>query len=545
MNALRKLTLGYRFGLLIGCVVLGFVIYGAWSFKTLNDLKVNGPTYQRIVQGKDIVADILPPPEYIIESYLVTLQLFANEMSDKNSGIERLKTLKAEYDTRHAFWENQRLSDALALPLLKKAHVPAIAFYTTLFDDFVPAIQVGDQQKAAAAMAKLKTSYELHRAAIDEVVTIANNRVKSDETMASQQIITDTLLMLVVLVIAILLTAGIAAMISNSVSAPLVALQRMILGIKNSKDFSVRLAVESDDEVAQTANSFNELIQSIQATLLTLLDSAQQVSYAAHELSASSQQVAVSSGQQSSAANDIAASVERVNASINHVTQNARQALDISNQSGNLSNHGGDIIHNAATAMMQIAEAVQETSSTIEVLGQQSKQISSVVQVIKDVADQTNLLALNAAIEAARAGEQGRGFAVVADEVRNLAKRTTKATEEISQMIATMQTSASNAIVAMTSAVDKADNGAVIAHQAGEAINQIKLGSAQVVEVVNTISNLLSEQNKASNDISSNIEHVAQMAEENNAAVRQTASAAVQLAALALEMRSAVSQFKL
>ncbi|MGH8808186.1 MAG: hypothetical protein ACREX0_09945 [Noviherbaspirillum sp.] len=130
MRALHRLKLSHRFTILIGLFALGFIIYGAWTFKTLDELKVNGPVYQRIVQGKDLIADILPPPEYIIESYLVTLQMHGStDKTQHEAWINRLKTLKAEYDARHAYWEKEHLESALADAFLTSAHKPAKAFY--------------------------------------------------------------------------------------------------------------------------------------------------------------------------------------------------------------------------------------------------------------------------------------------------------------------------------------------------------------------------------------------------------------------------------
>ena len=231
--------------------------------------------------------------------------------------------------------------------------------------------------------------------------------------------------------------------------------------------------------------------------------------------------------------------------SIGHVSDSAREAVEISRKSGKLSTEGGEIISKATSEMSKIEETVRHTAQAIEELGQQSNQISSIVQVIKDVADQTNLLALNAAIEAARAGEQGRGFAVVADEVRKLAERTTKATEEITQMIAAMQHSAHAAVSTMETAVDQVSGGVALANQAGSAIVQIKDGAEQVVGVVNDISSALAEQSSASNDIAAQVEKVAQMTEENSAAAAETSSAANNLQELASDMRATVSRFKI
>ena len=195
--------------------------------------------------------------------------------------------------------------------------------------------------------------------------------------------------------------------------------------------------------------------------------------------------------------------------------------------------------------MVRISETVQKTSLTIEEVGQHSHQISSIVQVIKEIAGQTNLLALNAAIEAARAGEQGRGFAVVADEVRKLAERTTNATEEISAMITAVQRSADAAVTAMSTSVEEVGSGASLARQAGDTIVQIKQGAGQVVDVVNSISSALHQQSGANNNLTQQVERVAEMTVETNQAAQETAREAEKLQELALDMQSAVGRFKI
>ncbi|MBI4741958.1 MAG: methyl-accepting chemotaxis protein [Betaproteobacteria bacterium] len=337
----------------------------------------------------------------------------------------------------------------------------------------------------------------------------------------------------------------IALWIIRSIAGPLDQMRSTIAAVEKNGDFTRRIKAGGNDEVGQTANSFNQLMSTLQAMLRQILDNVEQVSNAARTLAAASTQVAASSANQSEAASSMAATVEEVTVSINHISESAREALNISQKSGELSGQGGDIIHSATSEMEQIAETVRQTSLSIEELGQRSNQISSVVQVIKDVADQTNLLALNAAIEAARAGEQGRGFAVVADEVRKLAERTTKATGEITQMIADMQSSAHAAVATMGNAVGQVGGGVAKAQQAGSAINQIRDGAGQVVRVVNDISAALVEQSAASNDIATHVEKVAQMSEENSSAASQSASAAKHLEELADTMRASVSRFRI
>ena len=333
--------------------------------------------------------------------------------------------------------------------------------------------------------------------------------------------------------------------IIRSITRPLDNVRQTIGIVERDSDFTRRVDVDGDDEVGQTAKSFNQLIATMRETARAVLGNVGKVSDGLATLAASSNQVAASSARQSEAASAMAASVEEMTVSISHVSDSARDALAISRKSGELSTQGGAVIHRAVDEINRIAETVRQASATIDSLGQKSEQITSVVQVIKDVADQTNLLALNAAIEAARAGEQGRGFAVVADEVRKLAERTTKATEQIAAMVEDMQGSARTAVTTMDDAVECVGSGASLAQQAGEAINQIKSEADKVIQVVNDITSALVEQNVASNDIASHVERVAQMTEENSAAAGAAASAAAQVEQLAGEMRGAVSRFKI
>jgi methyl-accepting chemotaxis protein len=344
--------------------------------------------------------------------------------------------------------------------------------------------------------------------------------------------------------IAAILATLFSILIARSIILPVGAMKSTMVEIGKTGDFTRRIDVNGKDEIGQAARSFNEMVGNLQATLHELHDGIDRIFDSSRALSTSSHQVATSSAHQSEAASAMAATVEQVTVSINHVSESAREALQFSRKSGELSGQGSEIIHNAAAEMKQIANTVRQTSVSIEDLGQQSTQISTIVQVIKEIAEQTNLLALNAAIEAARAGEQGRGFAVVADEVLKLAERTSGATEEITQMIDTIQNTARVAVGSMSGAVGQVDSGVALAEQAGEAINQIREGSGRVIQTVGEISSALVEQSAASNDIAGHVEHVAQMTEENSAAAEETAGAANNLAQLADHMRTAINRFK-
>jgi methyl-accepting chemotaxis protein len=409
----------------------------------------------------------------------------------------------------------------------------------------IKAGEITTTQDANRVMGEFKGA--THKA-VDEVRNLAaesSKRMIAEEDRLykfSEKISSITL---AISIAALLVGIAAAVWIARSITIPLNQMRTAITEVEKNGDFTRRIPVNTEDEVGQTAKSFNALMDALQQTLGQVLGSIAKVSDAAHILSAASGQVATSSSSQSEATSSMAAAVEEMTVSINHVSDSAREAVEISRKSGKLSTEGGDVIHKAASEMSQIEETVRHTAQAIEELDQHSDRISSIVQVIKDVADQTNLLALNAAIEAARAGEQGRGFAVVADEVRKLAERTTKATEEITHMIGTIQHSAQAAVSTMSSAVNQVGGGVALANQAGSAIIQIKEGAEQVVGVVNDISSALAEQSSASNDIAAQVEKVAQMTEENSAAAAETASAANNLQELANTMQIAVNRFKI
>ncbi len=328
------------------------------------------------------------------------------------------------------------------------------------------------------------------------------------------------------------------------VSTPLGVMKMAIVEISNSKDFTRRIKVNSVDEIGQTAHSFNELMESLQIAFRQLNEGIKRLADSSHSVSSYSQQVDKGSSSQSEATSVMASAVSSVTFGTSMVSAGASEAARVSTESTQYSEKGGEVIHHAAEEMVKIADSVRQTSISISNLGEQSNQISTIVNVIKEIADQTNLLALNAAIEAARAGEQGRGFAVVADEVRKLAERTAKATQEVTVMIRSIQSSSKTAVEGMEVIVSQVEEGVAMAREAGEAINHMKSGSEQVTANISDIANALEEQGKTSSEIGEQLEKVAHMTELNSQAAKQTSAAAIDLEGLAVEMRTTVEGFK-
>jgi methyl-accepting chemotaxis protein len=309
-------------------------------------------------------------------------------------------------------------------------------------------------------------------------------------------------------------------------------------------DLSAEIPVKQGDTTSLMAAS-RKMQHNLREMVAELKHNAEGVASAAEQLATSSEQIAKSSAHQSDAASSMAAAVEEMTVSINHVSDSAGEARQVTAETGDLSREGDHIIQEAVAEMKMISQTVGEAAQTIQAVGDNSEKISAIVQVIKDVADQTNLLALNAAIEAARAGEQGRGFAVVADEVRKLAERTAQATTEISSMIGAVQGSAQTAVNTMQQAVSSVEHGVAKAGRAGESMAGISNGAQRVTSAVNDISNALKEQGAASNEIAVNVNKIAQMTEENSVATREAADTAAQLKSLAASTHAAVDRFRI
>ncbi|MFT3850414.1 MAG: methyl-accepting chemotaxis protein [Propionivibrio sp.] len=331
----------------------------------------------------------------------------------------------------------------------------------------------------------------------------------------------------------------------TNIRASLRQIQSMVLRIESDLDFTVRVNVSKHDEIGQTTDALNRLLDKLQSNLNTIAAGTQSVAAAASQMASTSAHVATASTQQSEAASDMAATVEEMTVSINHVADRSQEANRISSESGELASSGEAVIGHTVEDMNDIAATVNGAAKLIHQLEANSAQISNVVAVIRDVADQTNLLALNAAIEAARAGEQGRGFAVVADEVRKLAERTSSSTKEISNTIDTMRASAGDAVASMRDVVGRVALGVERAREANSSIKQIGEGSRKAVHMVEEITAAIREQGSATNNIATQVERIAQMSEQSSAAAANSNEAARELDRLAAEMQRVVSAYRL
>lgn len=350
-------------------------------------------------------------------------------------------------------------------------------------------------------------------------------------------------LLIGLMIVGLLLAGTIALITTRQISGQIACVQQTTAEVKQTLNLTRRIAVWGQDEMAQVANSVNALLDEFQAVLIRMKAAGGHVSVTSGELTHAVGQLSSAVAQQNDATSTMAASVEEMAVSVTHVSDSSTAAQGIAQESLDSAEIGGQIIGKTVSEMVAMAESVQGTSQSMEQLNKRTDEIGSIVGVIKEIADQTNLLALNAAIEAARAGEQGRGFAVVADEVRKLAERTTTSTKEIAEVISTIQTDTRHAVDAMHRIVNQVTANAGSARQAGDSIVRIREGSSRVLKVSSDIATALIEQSTASELIAKQVEVIASMSEENTAAMSEAKRASEEMKQLSTEMHAMVDRF--
>jgi methyl-accepting chemotaxis protein len=312
-----------------------------------------------------------------------------------------------------------------------------------------------------------------------------------------------------------------------------------------SGDLTVQITQETTEEIGQMASSFAAMKTNLQQTLSQFTEATAAVASASAEISASTEQMAAGTQEQGQQATDVSSSVEQMSKTIHENSRNATRTVETANSAKQAAVHGGQVVQESITGMKRIASVVNKSAETVRALGQSSNQIGEIISVIDDIADQTNLLALNAAIEAARAGEQGRGFAVVADEVRKLAERTTKATKEITEMIKKIQHDTGDAVSSMEQGTREVEQGIKLADAAGSSLQTIVEISQKVTDMISQIAVASEQQAGASEEISKSVEGISNVAQETASGIQQIARTAEDLNRLTENLQQLIDRFKL
>ncbi len=526
-------------------VGIGYYIY--YAFATVEEVKVKGEIYNNIVLQKDLIADILPPPEYIIESYLTVSQMTETTNSSEIDSLkEKMTVLQKDFATRHQYWidnlEDGRQKDLIT----KESYRHALDFYEVYNTDFIDKINQKDVVAAKTILnTTMKDHYNQHRTDIDELVKLAVAGAADYELKAEEIIKTDIRnLILIGVIIALVIT-----LVLFIIAAGILRGLRQISDVSKdlasgNGDLTIRLPDSNTDEIGMMSRNFNSFLSKLNEIVRNLRSSSHRVADETNQIKVSMMQISSSIEVLAHTSTTNAASIEELSSTNILVSENTQHLLSQAEETVDLANQGGSAVKSTIDEMNRIKQVVNQGTTNVLNLGSKAKQIDEIVIVINDIASQTNLLALNAAIEAARAGDAGRGFEVVAEEVRKLAEKSAESTKEIATMIKEIQSETSSAIEKMREVDEEVERGVKVADRTGELLESIVVKMDELKNLIHIIATSTKEQALATEDMAKQTESITTNVEENSRAIDNSAHAITEIARVADELSKIVNMFK-
>ncbi len=346
--------------------------------------------------------------------------------------------------------------------------------------------------------------------------------------------------------VAALVGISVALFVTRGILVPIKATNNILQDIaEGDGDLTIRVPVNTQDEVGDLGKRFNTFVEKLQGIIGEIADATSQLASGTDQMAATMQKTSTGVSNQKQETIMVATAITEMAATVQEVARNAEGASSAADAADCEAKEGGRVVNSTIQAIAELSTEIEKSSSVMATLKQNSENIGTVLDVIKSIAEQTNLLALNAAIEAARAGEQGRGFAVVADEVRTLAQRTQQSTKEIETFIDELQSGAEQAVEVMSQSRERAGNSVDRAQQAGETLTSITQAVNTINQMNTQIATASEEQSCVSEEIQRNVINIQDVAEETSASVEETSKASAELARLGEKLNTLVGQFKI
>jgi methyl-accepting chemotaxis protein WspA len=520
--------------LLIGVIfLLGYGALVLVAGTTLMRVMINGELYEQVVTDKDVIADILPPPKFIVESYLLAHRIAAEREGPVRAGlVSELRSAKREYDERQAYW-TERLKGAddrlLRKELVETSHDHAVKFFETALGRFLDVVKAGDGKAASDLLAgSLKDDFSAHRESIERAVTLAQARVSAREAEAGEAVRKGRALAIGVTVGFIALVVLVGFFVLHSILVSMRTIHDRVREMAQADaDLSRRLDITSQDEAGQIARWIDAFVEKIAALVRAVKKSSISLRSTATEMAATSH-------EQEATISSFGASTTQIAAAVKEITATGTELMTTMNEIGQVARDSTAI---ALEGRSSLADMQSSISAKLEAIREKARDITGVVTTITKVADQTNLLSVNAAIEAEKAGEYGRGFLVVAREIRRLADQTASATLDIEHTVQQMQGAVSTGVMEM-------DKFSAQVRRSVEEVDGIGTKLGQIIERVEVLTDRFAHvsEGMSSQNVGARQINDAMGGLTDN--VRTTARSLSEFTAAAEEMKGAVDGLK-
>jgi methyl-accepting chemotaxis protein len=473
---------------LVAIMIVGLAFFAIVSFDTLNTVKVSGPLYKGIVENKDLVADILPPPEYLVEAHLLVLQMLDEQDKSKlDLLLQRSAELGKEYETRHQHWKETLAPGLLREAMVVRSYKPARRFLDLRDKQFIPAILRGDITRARElAQGELKKSYDEHRAWIDKVVALANEKTEADEKTARSMIGQRTIMQLILAFVVVVVSSVAAYLLTRYITRTVHA-YLSFAGQVAEGNLTARLQPKSKDELGLLGGHLNSMAQNLNDMAEEIRRSTHQMASSTAEVLVIGQQLSASTSKTSSAVIETISTIEQVKLSAKSVSEKAKKVAESAVEAVEISDTGRKATEDSIHRTNLIKEQMESIGETVVRLSDQSSAIEKIISSVQDLADQSNLLAVNASIEAARAGDRGKGFAVVAHEIKDLADQSKQATDQVRVILEDIRKWVSAVVMATEQGSKAVEAGVVQSRLAGDAIQSLAESVAVSSQITSTI----------------------------------------------------------